>query len=101
MERAWEIPLPGAKTPTLTAIHAHCLLLYFLQIFGLGTPVLYPAYVPHASAFIYNVLFALRHTTHPTRRSGTPDRQAQTHAKTEFAIGYTAQHRIGVRMGYR
>lgn len=29
MDGAWEIPHPGAKTPTPTAIHAHCLLLYF------------------------------------------------------------------------
>jgi hypothetical protein len=32
MEAAWEIPLPGVKLLTPTAIHAHCLLLYFQAV---------------------------------------------------------------------
>lgn len=87
-------------------IDAHCysralLVTLFFAVFRSGNAGATPGLRYQPTAFIYNVLFTLRHTTHPAHRSSTADQQAQTHAKTESAIGNFAQHRLGVRMGYR
>lgn len=72
MDEAWEIPLPGAQTLTPTAIHAHCLLLYFLHSFywkrRLYVRLLLPVCCFHLHIYCS---YALRHITHPARRSGS------------------------------
>ena len=100
MEGAWEIPLPGAQTPTPTAIHAHCLLLYFVQLVGPGCRFFRPAcpallLINHLSTTCYS---PCGQSVPPASQDRT---QAHAHDETESAIGNAAQHRFGVRMRYR
>lgn len=43
MDGASETPPPGAKLPTPAALHAHCLLHYFLQLFWPGSRICRPS----------------------------------------------------------
>ena len=92
------MPLPGAKLPTPTAIHAHCLLLYFQAVRMWG---LYVRLRPAAFLFCSfdRLLFVLRFTASPP--DNRAERSAHAHDKMDTAIGNSAQHRFGVRMGYR
>ena len=53
------MPLPDVQTATSTAIHAHCLLLYFLAGWN-AAPLCAPASRCFFNCFGYHLLFALR-----------------------------------------
>jgi hypothetical protein len=69
-------------------------LLLFLQRIGPDAGFV-RLVLPALLLIIYHLSFALR-PNHPAGRN-----QPQARVETESAIGNTAQHRLGVRMGYR
>jgi len=101
MDGAWETPLPDAKPTASTAIHAHCLLLYFLDgqnVVHLCAPTSCRIFL---TAFQYHLLFALRHVSSCPLPQQPKGKTAQAHDATGSASENMAQHRFGVHMRYR
>jgi hypothetical protein len=101
MDGAWETPLPDAKPKASTAIHAHCLLLYFLDgqnVVHLCAPTSCRIFL---TAFQYHLLFTLRHVSSCPLPQQPKGKTAQAHDATGSASENMAQHRFGVHMRYR
>jgi hypothetical protein len=87
---------PSWRQTADACCYSRALLATFIVLQRIGPDAGFVRLVlPAPLLFIYRLSFALR-PNHPAGRN-----QPQARVKTESAIGNAAQHRLGVRIGYR
>lgn len=101
MDGAWETPLPDAKPTTSTAIHAHCLLLYFLAGQNVA-PLCAPASRRFFNCFFVPLIIRLAaRLLLPSSPTRNRENRLKRTTIRNLHLENVAQHRFGVRMRYR